>query len=554
VYAVYCVHVALKSGFKWIVERRYTQFRELRKEIKKVRPELKSIAFPRKQWLFNLSKAALKSRQDILNQYLSEIIAITPQLLEVSIFLEVEIRLSGERAGKGAAMKRSLSFGSLSQALSIKDFHLIKVLGKGSFGKVFLVRPIRAPQSEVYAMKVLKKSEVIKRHQVDHTLTERYILASMRHPFVLCLRHAFQTSDKLYMVTDYCPGGELFFHLKRLRRFTEGMMRFYSAQISVALAHLHSHNIVYRDLKPENILLDQQGNVKITDFGLSKRLDRTHQIGSKKAAELTFCGTPEYLSPEMILHRKSNSGYGKEVDWWSLGIVCFELLTGWPPFYDRDFNRMCEKILYRPLVFPTQKYNLTRDAEDLVRSLLVRDPVKRLRYLMEGAENTSVKGGSTVPLSGKDAESSDGFQDSDEEDRGSGKGKGGRGTSGNTVSTSAGSSPSMSQNKGNNNGNAWRTWTETEEKLALQRHPFYEGMDWQKLVECQIEPPFIPPRPREITDTCNFDKEFTKLSVKESVDQVPKGGVEAGKGKSGVEGEKDSEVFKGFSFSLQPTL
>lgn len=87
---------------------------------------------------------------------------------------------------------------------------------------MFLVRPIRAPQSEVYAMKVLKKSEVIKRHQVDHTLTERYILASMRHPFVLCLRHAFQTSDKLYMVTDYCPGGELFFHLKRLRRFTEG--------------------------------------------------------------------------------------------------------------------------------------------------------------------------------------------------------------------------------------------------------------------------------------------------------------------------------------------
>lgn len=245
VYAVYCIHVSLKSGFKWIVERRYTQFRELRKEINKVRPELHSLTFPKKNWLFNLSKPALKNRQDLLNQYLSEIIAITPQILEIgkqvlrisqdlspytlfcvciAIFLEVEIRLSSEinNSNKSQPMRRSLSFGSLSQALSIKDFHLIKVLGKGSFGKVYLVRPIRAPQSEVYAMKVLRKAEVVKRHQVEHTLTERYILATVRHPFILCLRHAFQTGDKLYMVTDYCPGGELFFHLKRLRRFTEG--------------------------------------------------------------------------------------------------------------------------------------------------------------------------------------------------------------------------------------------------------------------------------------------------------------------------------------------
>ncbi len=333
---------------------------------------------------------------------------------------------------------------------------------------MYLVRPSRAPQSEVYAMKVLRKSDVVKRHQVEHTLTERYILATVRHPFILSLRHAFQTNDKLYMVTDYCPGGELFFHLKRLRRFTEGisfylaifscldtywfvcykflgMMRFYSAQISVALAHLHSHDIVYRDLKPENILLDNQGNVKLTDFGLSRRLMGISS-GSLKHSELTFCGTPEYLSPEMILHRKGCSGYGKEVDWWSLGIVCFELLTGWPPFYDRDFNRMCDKILYRPLVFPTQKYNLTRDAEDLVRSLLQRDPTKRLHYQLTSDAESNIS------------------------------------------------------------------------KHNLKYHPFYQGLEWDKLVECAVEPPFLPPRPREITDTCNFDKEFTKLSVKESVD------------------------------------
>lgn len=476
IYAVYCVHVSLKSGFKWIVERRYTQFRELRKEINKVRPDLENVPFPKKNWLFNLSKAALKSRQEMLNTYLNEIVTITPQLLEIAIFLEVEIRLSSERydSNKSSALRRSLSFGSLSQALSIKDFHLLKVLGRGSFGKVYLVRPSRAPQSEVYAMKVLRKSDVVKRHQVEHTLTERYILATVRHPFILSLRHAFQTNDKLYMVTDYCPGGELFFHLKRLRRFTEGMMRFYSAQISVALAHLHSHDIVYRDLKPENILLDNQGNVKLTDFGLSRRLMGISS-GSLKHSELTFCGTPEYLSPEMILHRKGCSGYGKEVDWWSLGIVCFELLTGWPPFYDRDFNRMCDKILYRPLVFPTQKYNLTRDAEDLVRSLLQRDPTKRLHYQLTSDAESNIS------------------------------------------------------------------------KYNLKYHPFYQGLEWDKLVECAVEPPFLPPRPREITDTCNFDKEFTKLSVKESVDATAD--------RRNAEQEKEfQEVFRGFSFALQAAI
>ncbi len=372
--------------------------------------------------------------------------------------MEVEIRLSSEKTDDRGGLKRSLSFGSLSQSLSIKDFHLIKVLGRGSFGKVYLVRPSKAPQSEVYAMKVLRKQEVIRRHQVEHTLTERYILATILHPFILSLRHAFQTPDKLYMVTDYCPGGELFFHLKRLRRFTEGMMRFYSAQISVALAHLHKHQIIYRDLKPENILLDQQGNIKLTDFGLSRRLTGPSSTKSSSASssspnspnsqtsELTFCGTPEYLSPEMILHRKNASGYGKEVDWWSLGIVCFELLTGWPPFYDRDFHRMCEKILYRPLHFPTQKYNLTRDAEDLIRHFLQRDCTKRLRYFPDAL-------------------------------------------------------PDVNSN---------------DAKFCIQFHPFYEGMEWDKLIQCSVEPPFIPPRPRDISDTCNFDKEFTKLSVKDS--------------------------------------
>lgn len=203
-----------------------------------------------------------------------------------------------------------------------------------SFGKVFMVRPHKAPTNEVYAMKVLKKADVIKRHQVEHTMTERMIMSTISHPFILCLRYAFHTPTKLYMVTDYCSGGELFFHLKKLRRFTEGMMRFYSAQIALALDHLHRHMVIYRDLKPENVLLDSSGNVKLTDFGLSKKVT-SFALGTAESSAATFCGTPEYLSPEMILHRKSGCGYGKEVDYWSLGIVCFELLTGWPPYYDR---------------------------------------------------------------------------------------------------------------------------------------------------------------------------------------------------------------------------
>lgn len=168
-------------------------------------------------------------------------------------------------------------------------------------------------------MKILKKSDVIKRKQVEHTMTERVIMADIDHPFVLRLHSAFQTQSLLVMIMPYCQGGEIFFHLKRLRRFTEGMVRFYAAQITSAFAHLHEHFIIYRDLKPENILLDRFGNIKLTDFGLAKKVT-SFALGTMSSSTATFCGTPEYLSPEMILHRKSAAGYGSEVDWWALGM------------------------------------------------------------------------------------------------------------------------------------------------------------------------------------------------------------------------------------------
>eukprot|EP01102_Stenamoeba_stenopodia_P008101 TRINITY_DN2301_c0_g1_i3.p1 TRINITY_DN2301_c0_g1~~TRINITY_DN2301_c0_g1_i3.p1 ORF type:complete len:296 (-),score=67.21 TRINITY_DN2301_c0_g1_i3:548-1435(-) len=194
------------------------------------------------------------------------------------------------------------------------DFELLTVIGKGSFGKVLQVR--KKDTGKIYAMKVLRKEAIVQRKQVAHTKAEKSILAKIQHPFIVGLHYAFQTEEKLYMVLDFVNGGELFFHLKREGKFSEQRVRIYAAEIACALSHLHSFGIVYRDLKPENILLDSEGHICITDFGLSKEIqsEDTH----------TFCGTPEYLAPEIL----KGQGHGTPVDWWSLGTLIYEMLTG----------------------------------------------------------------------------------------------------------------------------------------------------------------------------------------------------------------------------------
>jgi serine/threonine protein kinase len=201
---------------------------------------------PSKKFFFNFSVSTLRRRQRGFETFLAQLIALRPVPQQLGRFLEVDQHIR-RRLLQQSSRLRSAS--ALGPALTIHDFQLIKVLGQGSFGKVFLVRPVGASVEEVYAMKVLKKSEVERRHQVEHTKAERNIMASITHPFILSLKYAFQTADKLYMITDYCRGGELFFHLKRLKRFNESMMRFYSAEIALALHYLHLHDIVYRDLK-----------------------------------------------------------------------------------------------------------------------------------------------------------------------------------------------------------------------------------------------------------------------------------------------------------------
>mmetsp|Transcript_9722 Transcript_9722/g.21963 ORF Transcript_9722/g.21963 Transcript_9722/m.21963 type:complete len:349 (+) Transcript_9722:79-1125(+) len=249
---------------------------------------------------------------------------------------------------------------------SLDDFILMKVIGKGSYGKVMLVRHrLEEADSSVYAMKMLRKENVIKRNQVEHTKTERNVLEAVSHPFIVTLHYAFQTPKKLYFVLEYCPGGELFFHLSRAGRFSEGRCRFYASEILLAIEYLHRLNIIYRDLKPENILLDADGHVKLTDFGLSKE-----GIQDNFSAK-SMCGTPEYLAPEILDKR----GHGKAVDWYSLGALMYEMLTGLPPFYTRDREKLFERIRRGELSYPNY---ITPVAKSLLESLLQGDPNKRL--------------------------------------------------------------------------------------------------------------------------------------------------------------------------------
>ncbi len=257
----------------------------------------------------------------------------------------------------------SLSFSHAKTKIKPSDFKILKVLGQGSFGKVYLVRHLR--DQSVYAMKVMRKDVLVKGDQVEHTVTERFIMSHLEHPNLVRLRYAFQTSLRLFLVMDYQRGGELFYHLKQSGRFSEDRVKYYVAQITLALEYLHDHNVVYRDLKPENILLDENGNIQLTDFGLSKPY-----VTSKEGAK-TFCGTPEYIAPETLV----NKTYGASIDWWSLGTLTYEMIVGLPPFYDKNVKRMYWEILNSRARFPEY---MSPEAKDMLKRLLRKNPDKRL--------------------------------------------------------------------------------------------------------------------------------------------------------------------------------
>ncbi|EIW81036.1 Pkinase-domain-containing protein [Coniophora puteana RWD-64-598 SS2] len=252
---------------------------------------------------------------------------------------------------------------STGRSLTIDDFELITVIGKGSFGKVMQVR--KRDTMRIYALKTIRKAHIVDRKEITHTLAERLVLARINNPFIVPLKFSFQSEQKLYLVLAFVNGGELFHHLQREQRFSEERSRFYSAELLLALEHLHDLDVVYRDLKPENILLDYTGHIALCDFGLCKLNMKDSDTTN------TFCGTPEYLAPEIL----NGHGYTKAIDWWTLGVLLFEMLAGLPPFYDEVTDKMYQKILQDPLVFGPE---ISEQARSILTGLLTRDPTKRL--------------------------------------------------------------------------------------------------------------------------------------------------------------------------------
>ncbi|KAI6176469.1 Ribosomal protein S6 kinase [Aphelenchoides bicaudatus] len=247
------------------------------------------------------------------------------------------------------------------------SFEILKVLGKGGYGKVFQVRKRTGiDQGQIFAMKVMKKAHVIRNQKdVSHTKAERNILEAVKNPFICDLRYAFQTGGKLYLILEFLSGGELFMRLEKEGIFMEDTASFYLAEIIVALEHLHSQGIIYRDLKPENILLDATGHLKLTDFGLCKE-----EIDGEQKTH-TFCGTIEYMAPEIL----TRGGHDRSVDWWSLGALAFDMLTGGPPFIADNKKKTIDKILKSRLMLPPY---LSNEAKDLIKRLLKRRVDQRL--------------------------------------------------------------------------------------------------------------------------------------------------------------------------------
>ncbi|KAJ2572336.1 Serine/threonine-protein kinase Sgk2, partial [Coemansia sp. RSA 1836] len=382
------------------------------------------------------------------------------QLVAVPAACSAEQRPSAEDDGGDDDGGRSPATPSAPHKIGLDDFQLLSIIGKGSYGKVMLAR--YKDTGKVMAIKVISKSKLRGRpNEIRRVMSERKVLErTIEHPFLVGLQCAFQTKEKLFFCLDYVNGGELFFHLQRERRFGENRARFYAAEITSALAYLHAMDVVYRDLKPENCLLDAHGHVRIVDFGLAKEVGpvvwRTEgsalysvEEGGKTG---TFCGTPEYLAPEVLLRQR----YGKEVDWYCLGAVLYEMLTGLPPFYHQDNNTMYQRILSEDLRFPSAlpppapcngtmyagSGNIAgnaigRYAQDFVFRMMEREPQRRLGHGVFGTEN-------------------------------------------------------------------------------IKRHVFFHGIDWGKIYRQEYAPPFVP-KVSSIFDLSNIDPEFRNEPIPDSI-------------------------------------
>ncbi|KAK9718588.1 hypothetical protein K7432_005390 [Basidiobolus ranarum] len=331
-----------------------------------------------------------KSNVGKLDEYLKKV--VTDPKLRVSIVFKDFITLHHDGDSKHkkelSAPSESSSDENLSKILSstngikttLEDFHLIKVIGKGCMGKVLLVNEYTS--GKLMALKAISKEWVILHREIEHTKSERNILAtvtSVQHPFLIRLHHSFQTKSQLFLVLDYYPGGDIATQLGKWHSFSPERCKFYAAEIVLGIQELHRLGIVYRDLKPENILIADDGHIVLTDFGLSKQIsDSSYHFNSPTTN--TFCGTAEYLAPEVL----RAEDYGFPVDWWSLGTLLYEMLTGITPFWAENHAQMYHRVLQDDLEFPE---DLDEETMGFLAGLLERDPNRRLGSGANGAED-----------------------------------------------------------------------------------------------------------------------------------------------------------------------
>ena len=260
-----------------------------------------------------------------------------------------------------------------SKKVEMDDFEKIKTIGRGSVGKILLVK--YKTTGDLYSIKSMRKDQILSESLIDNILDEKNILSEGQCEFLLTLSFFFQSPERIYLVTPFMKGGDLYHKLKTDGCLPEDLVRFYTAQIAIALQHLHEFGIAYRDLKPENILIDEDGYIKLCDFGAS-----VHFQGTKK--ENSFAGSPEYAAPEMITHE----GHTIMSDWWSFGILIYELLYGITPFFNKDKTRMYELIELGELKFPktiqigevTKTLKVSDEAKSIISKLLVKNPGSRL--------------------------------------------------------------------------------------------------------------------------------------------------------------------------------
>ena len=258
----------------------------------------------------------------------------------------------------------------MGHASKLSDFKIIALVGKGTFGKVYLAK--LESHEKLYAVKSMRKDLLIDTKQIEGTKLEKEILLNCNHPFLSGMDYMFQTEERLYFVMEFIRGGEVYKHFMDQKRFPEAQVKFYAAQIALGIGYLHDKNIVHRDLKLENIMIDETGYLKLIDFGLAKIID-----GSGVA--MSFCGTPEYLAPEMITQK----GHDKNIDWWGLGILIYEMLVGVTPFFSRSRNNLLRNIKNAKVIFPDRKkYKIQYSDEfmDIVMKLLAKDKTERLGF------------------------------------------------------------------------------------------------------------------------------------------------------------------------------